>query len=301
MGDKSKIQWTDATWNPVTGCNKVSRGCANCYAERDWKRLSENPETVYHGRAFNDVRCHEERLDLPLRWRKPRKIFVNSMSDLFHESIPFTFIEKVYDVMRSATHHTFQVLTKRPQRMLQFFREQEQRLPWVSEENIWIGVSCEDQKTADERIPILLKTPACVRWVSLEPLLGPIDLTKINTEWGSTDALRGISGVIVHPSLNWVVVGGESGPRARPLHPDWVRSLRDQCTSASVAFEFKQWGEWKHGFDLEYLAETGAVRAKSQIKLNGLPMIRVGKKAAGRILDGREWNEYPSTKTGVTS
>ena len=265
MSAKSAIEWTDATWNPVTGCTKVSQGCHHCYAERDWARLAapRTPPNIYTGRDFTDVRCHPEKLDIPLRWTKPRRIFVNSMSDLFHESVPDEFILKVFDVIRQcqngyapgldklAAWHTFQILTKRPERMRDFctrlrFREKLYLSPFnapdfnpmTSLRNTWLGVSVEDQATADERIPLLLQTPAAVRWVSAEPLLGPVNLRCVAPfDDFHTDALD-----TPDPTrkLRWIVAGGESGPKARPMHPDWVRSLRDQCQAAGVAFFMKQ-------------------------------------------------------------
>ncbi len=204
MSDKTGIAWTNATWNPVTGCTKVSQGCKHCYAEREWARLSANPKaTAYFGLAFTDVACHEDRLDQPLRWEKPRLIFVNSMSDLFHEAVPDDFIDKVFAVMALAEQHVFQVLTKRPERMWRWFDpEHDNRehavgqamreiaasrgsndagLPEWPLPNVWLGVSIEDQATADARIPLLLQTPAAVRWVSAEPLLGPIEIGSANS------------------------------------------------------------------------------------------------------------------------
>lgn len=286
MANKSGIEWTESTWNPVTGCTKVSQGCKNCYAERVWNRLSA-PGQPYEGRPFTDVRCHPERLDQPLRWRRPRQIFVNSMSDLFHEGVPFEFIDKVFAVMALAWTHTFQVLTKRPERALEYlktlpsragigkqwlvidvsdpdrvlgvFRGREWPLP-----NVWLGVSAEDQATARERIQLLLETPAAMRFVSLEPLLGPIDLRGIDIHCPTPDFGGGfcIGQCPDRRRLDWIIVGGESGPRARPMHPDWVRSIRDQCLAEQVPFFFKQWG-----------GRT--------------------PKAGGKTLDGREWTETP--------
>jgi len=212
---KTKIQWTDATWSPVSGCSKVSAGCKHCYAERDWPRLAKNPKSPYFGRDFTDVRCHPERLDQPLRWRKPRRIFVNSMSDLFHESVPDSFIDEVFAVMSRCGDdttprfdafdaHQFQVLTKRPARMRRYMEDEirgsavcARRLKYRGGSliewpppNVWLGVSVEDQATADERIPILLQTPAAVRFVSAEPLLNPVDLSQ----WLNDARRRGISG-----------------------------------------------------------------------------------------------------------
>ena len=270
MSGLSNIEWTDATWNPVTGCSKVSAGCKNCYAEALFPR-------AYGKRKFTDVQVHPERLDWPLKWRgspaakaegRPSRIFVNSMSDLFHEDVPAEFIADVFNIMvsvpltcrkRECEHedpdcfaveppHMFQVLTKRPERMLRFLSGDLERMVgehWAGDSplslqfecgprfpNVWLGVSVEDQQTADERIPILLQTPAAVRWVSYEPALGPVDFSPY-LRLATPDS-----------RLQWLVAGGESGPRARPPHPDWFRSVRDQCQAAGVPFFFKQWGAW---------------------------------------------------------
>ena len=309
MSDNAKIEWTDATWNPVTGCSKVSAGCKHCYAERDWARMSANPKTVYYGREFSDVRCHPERLkEGPIRWKKPRRIFVNSMSDLFHPDVPFEFIDEVFEVINCSRMHTFQILTKRPERVLEYFTRPG---AWVSEaiadfDHVWLGVTVENQEAADERIPLLLQTPAAVRWVSMEPLLGPVDLVGIfanpNDSRDGTNALE---------ALDWVVVGGESGPRARPMHPGWARSLRDQCTAAGVPFLFKQWGEfvteYQSGRDTNFCYDNS--NAGGWIDFNGASSLgegaapqdamtaehvfRLGKKAAGRLLDGVLHDGYP--------
>ena len=252
MSDKSGIAWTEASWNPVTGCTKVSAGCKHCYAEREWARLSANPKASdYFGRIFTDVQMHAHRLDQPLRWRRPRMIFVNSMADLFHESVPDAFIDQVFAVMALAPQHTFQVLTKRVERMREWFapgydnREHavgqamreiaasrggdDAGLPEWPLANVWLGVSAEDQETADARIPVLLEMPAAVRWVSLEPLLGPVDLEK---------------GLGLNPTakIAWVVCGGESGPRARVFRVEWAREILRQCRAADVLFFMKQMG-----------------------------------------------------------
>ena len=269
MADKTGIAWTNATWNPITGCTKVSQGCKHCYAEREWGRLSVNPKAVsYFGRAFTDVACHEERLDQPLRWRKPRMIFVNSMSDLFHESVPDAFINQIFAVMALANQHIFQVLTKRPERMLDWFatgyNNREHEVGHAMREiaaahgfdvagirewpipNVWLGVSAEDQETADARIPILMQVPAALRWVSAEPLLGPIDFEEVPV--GMFGPLRPYQASVTtfNQRINWVVAGGESGfgSNVRPMHPDWVASIQEQCEQAKVPFFFKQWGEW---------------------------------------------------------
>jgi len=214
VGDQTAIEWTDATWNPVTGCTKISPGCKHCYAERLAVRLQAMGNPRYR-RGFA-VTVHPDQLSLPLRWREPRRIFVNSMSDLFHEDVPDSFIRRAFDVMAEARWHVFQVLTKRSRRLA----ELAPRLPWPS--NIWQGVSVENARYT-RRITDLVKVPAAIRFLSIEPLLGPIaDLP-----------LAGIA---------WVIVGGESGPGHRPIRAEWVRSIRHQCSDAEVAFFFKQWG-----------------------------------------------------------
>lgn len=264
MGDRSKISWTSATWPVATGCRKISEGCRGCYAEREWHRLVHLP--AYSGRAFTDVATHPDRLMQPLHWRRPRRIFVCPTSDLFHETIQDAFIDDVFAVMAMAPHHVFQVLTKRPERMHAFLTSRPQRLlDWwrtnvgavaagergvssiarhaaMSDReprrmfalplpNVWLGVSVENQATAAERLPILMSIPAAIRWVSAEPLLGPLDLS----DWLG-DGRR--------PVLDWVVVGGESGPRARIMQPAWARDLRQQCQLTDTAFFFKQTGSW---------------------------------------------------------
>lgn len=238
MSDNSAIEWTDATWNPVTGCTKVSPGCKHCYAERFAERFRGVP-----GHPFEfgfDLRLWPERLTQPIKWRAPRRIFVNSMSDLFHPDVPEQFIGRVFDVMEEASHHQFQVLTKRPERAL----ELAPRLPWP--ENVWMGTSVESQLYT-RRIDMLRQIRAQVRFLSCEPLLGPLTLD-----------LRGI---------HWVIVGGESGPGARPMLPEWVTSIRDQCHNADVAFFFKQWGG-------------------------------VHKSKTGRKLEGRTYDEMPVALAG---
>ncbi len=314
MGEISRIEWTDATWNPVTGCTKVSQGCKNCYAERDWARLVHLP--AYHGRAFTDVECHPERLDQPSRWKRPRRVFVNSMSDIFHPAVPFEFIEQVHDVIRECAQHIFQILTKRPDRMLAFWKWRKavylaNAYTSTPPRNAWYGVSVEDQLTADERIPLLLQTPAAVRWISAEPLLGPVSLVvpfdgaKVDSAVGAKPGIH---------ALDWVVAGGESGPKARPSHPDWFRSLRDQCRAAGVPFLFKQWGEWQiasmenghHDCDMarnraHWIHVDGAITKPSCLRADiptaiiskAYAMIKVGKARAGRHLDGVLHDEYP--------
>lgn len=300
MADKTGIEWTDATWNPVTGCTKVSQGCKNCYAARVWDRLAAMPNTAYSGRKFTDVQCHEDRLSQPLRWKRPRRIFVNSMSDLFHDAVPESFLDKVFLTMESAQQHTFQILTKRPEAMRDYMIKRQARgdktLP-----NVWLGVSVEDQVTANDRIPFLIDTPAAIRWISAEPLLGSIVLGSASMAFG------------LRPwRLDWVVVGGESGPNARPMHPNWARSLLNQCGSEKVKFLFKQWGEWisvldRDAEDPDWRADYSKMQRDGDVFLNVAGgsgfhgpvlhvMRRVGKQKAGRVLDGITWDEYPEAK-----
>ncbi len=237
----TKIEWTDKTWNPVTGCSPVSPGCANCFARRMAKRLKAMGQAKYRNEF--EVTCHPETLDEPTRWKKPRRVFVCSMSDLFHKDVPHKFIDDVFTTIEENPRHIFQLLTKRPEQMQAYMRKRRGRFL----HNLWPGVSVEDQQRADERIEWLLSTSAAVRFLSIEPMLGPVDLPP----W-----LR---------HLDWVIVGGESGPGARPMHLGWVRGVRDQCIAAGVPFHFKQWGG-------------------------------VNKKLAGRLLDGRTWDEMPDER-----
>lgn len=335
---KTSIEWTDAVWNPIRGCSRVSEGCRSCYAERVANRF-KGPGMPYEGLIAKggqwngNIKIVEDKLREPLSWIKPRMVFVNSMSDLFHESVPFETIAAIFSVMSVTTRHTYQILTKRPARMLEFFdwaidfsypdfpddsriveswpfQEEWQPVnsnkggydncgPAIPYKNIWLGVSVEDQKTADERIPLLLKVPAAVRWISAEPLLESINLKDIATSL--TEIMLPLAGITwtafehetrvteVHNKLDWVVVGGETGVNARPMHADWVRTIRDQCAEAGTPFFFKQWGEW--GFSVQGACFTNA---KEKLCLKpGTIAWRTGKKKAGRELDGRTWDEYP--------
>jgi len=257
MSDRSAIEWTDATWNPITGCNKVSPGCKNCYAETFAERFRGVPGHPFE-QGF-DLRLWPERLRLPLAWKEPRMIFVNSMSDLFHKDIPDGFIDQVFQTMEQARHHIFQILTKRSSRFSiwtreRFFRSTERtrgKRLWPS--HVWAGVSVETQDYL-WRVKDLLQVPADVRFLSVEPLLGPVEF--------SASLLKGV---------HWVIVGGESGPGARQMQPEWVYSIREQCHTYGVKFFFKQWGAY---------SPDGR---------------RVGKKEAGRMLDGRTWDDMPVT------
>lgn len=341
MSSNSSIEWTDATWNPVRGCSRVSEGCRNCYAERTAIRFAgdgqpdtrrkQGPSGLYRGfvqltaggpRWTGKVELIESKLDEPLHWKKPRRIFVNSMSDLFHEGLPFHAIDEVFDAMMRAEWHIYQILTKRGARMYEYFDSTGNRAEYLlKHRGIWLGVSVEDQKTADERIPLLLQTPAAVRFVSYEPALRPVDFSKWFDEglecnycqrWRGTEDTAKPDGNPEDPGflcpncgeacahlplderLDWVIVGGESGPGARPMHPDWARSVRDQCQASGTSFFFKQWGQWLPTDQLEYVHPATGSNNGFEFE-DGLLTWRVGKKAAGRLLDGREWNEFPAT------
>jgi protein gp37 len=304
----SKIEWTDVTWNPVTGCDKVSQGCKNCYAEVMHRRLRGMFPEKYSTPFLGHVETHADELSKPLRWKKPRLVFVNSMSDLFHPDVPFDFIDDVFAVMDCCPQHTFQILTKRTYRMAQYFDENRAwrvgQLKYAYDssdydlngwplKNVWLGTSCEDQTTAEQRIPYLLQVPAEVRFLSCEPLLGPIDFINL-IKWNKP-------GIKYHyPKIGWVIVGGESGHKARPMHPDWVRSLRDQCKDAEVPFFFKQWGEWIDNQNMP--GELINIDYKKHEFGNGYfqtDMWRVGKKNAGNLLDGVQHLEF--AKTFLTS
>lgn len=275
--NRTKIEWATTVWNPVTGCTKISEGCKNCYAEGIAKRF-------WGERKFTDVQCYPERLSQPEKWKKGQRIFVNSMSDLFHPDVPYDFIVDVFAVMNANRQHTFIVLTKRPDRYYQFMSGAVKPIP-----NVWIGVSVENQKAADERIPILLQAQAAVRFVSCEPLLGNVNLKGFYKNGMWVDGQN---------RIDWVIVGGESGTRARPMHPNWVRSIRDQCQEANVPFFFKQWGEWQLTNEREEMKQDGNERLTSidvpgAIGYQKAWFRRVGKNRAGRELDGRTWDEYP--------
>jgi protein gp37 len=375
MRKKSGIEWTDRSdWNPIRGCTRVSEGCRNCYAETIAGRFSA-PGQPFHGfatqtdnggRWTGKVELIKERLALPLKWRKPATIFVNSAFDLFHEAIPDEVIDRVFAVMALAPQHTFQVLTKRAERMREYLTAPD-TMPRIYDividrvvlsgpkplqsggkpavlllhgmrpdyapkgrkidlglwplPNVWLGVSVEGQRRADERIPHLLATPAAVRWISAEPLLAPVSvlpylfiythedheiLTRTDDDsvpeipW--RDPATTPADDIATSRLDWVVVGGESGPGARPMHPDWARSIRDQCASAGVAFHFKQWGNWSplqddNGYwpaDAPGHIRLGADGTRTD---SGWPMQLVAKNVAGRLIDGIEHNGFPEVRS----
>lgn len=301
----TKIEWTNKTWNPVTGCTKLSPGCTNCYAERMATRLAGRfgyPEAPHQF----DITFHEDRLRVPFHWRKPRMIFVSSMGDLFHHDVNQTDILKVLAVIRACPQHTFQILTKRPERMAVLLRRYpaHQDIP-----NLWLGVSIENPDYL-WRLKYLIRCPTPVRFVSLEPLLAPIDL--IGCEWWDWrykyDYWRAAF-PDAGPPLNWVIVGGESGNGARPMHPAWVQDLRDQCQESGVPFFFKQWGAWAPLRSILATMPTFQPNGNTRrvVVAPQLPsitkhavMYRVGKKRAGHLLDGRVQREIPSP-TGATN
>ncbi len=328
MADNTTIEWSDTTWNPMLGCTRVSAGCDRCYAITQATIRAGNPHPKVSA-AFaglterrdgrmdwtGQINLLPKRLAHPLTWRKPRRVFVNSLSDLFADEVPASYIARIFAVMARTPQHTYQILTKRHARMRSLISgldgsghplleaaddEDTARAlydaPWPLP-NVWLGVSVEDQKWANIRIPALLETPAAVRWLSCEPLLGPIDLTEVAI--GVRYANRGFNALAGDPAIQWVVVGGESGPGARPMSPVWARSLRDQCVAAQVPYFFKQWGEWApNGW-------RGIGNTNSRERLVG-PVLddlghrevieRVGKKRAGRLLDDRTWDEYPAAQ-----
>jgi protein gp37 len=334
VSDKTGIEWTDATWNPVTGCTKVSPGCDHCYAETFAERWRGTPG--HHFENGFDVTLRPERLDQPLRWKRPRRVFVNSMSDLFHDSVPGGFIAQVFAVMAGAPQHTFQILTKRHARMRTLlssedfaadvfmiaeneFAGSDRRWPLP---NVWAGVSVEDQKWADIRIPALVRTPAAVRFLSCEPLLGPIDLTAWMPpgfcRWQCTGCRRFYSGAVQEfcpgcghegywcgshtgngqpngQPIGWVIAGGESGAGARPMRPEWPRKIRDGCQAAGVPYLFKQWGSHR------WVAHSVWDEATECWVDRGIEPQRVSKKLAGRVLDGRTWDEYPAAAEAVSA
>jgi protein gp37 len=303
---KTKIEWTEYSWNPVSGCTPISEGCQNCYAKRMANRL--RGRCGYPADEPFKVTLHKDRLEEPLRWKKPRRVFVCSMGDLFHEDVPRWMRFEVMDIILQAKQHTFLILTKRPANMKEFFEWYYSKAGRTIEtiKNLWLGVTAENQQRADERIPILLQIPAAVRFVSVEPMLGPVDLSLsdgVDLSMSVGTGLKPGKSYLIN-SLDWVICGGETGPGARPMHPDWVRNLRNQCQEAGVPFFFKQWGEWFPRDqwewnpelvlpDDEYAFRDGSGTHVFE-SIDGLcPVHRVGKKAAGRILDGQIWDEMP--------
>ena len=345
MSTATSIEWTEITWNPTSGCDRVSPGCDHCYALTLAKRLKAMGQPKYQtdgdprtsGPGFG-VAVHPDVLTEPLRWHKPRKCFVDSMADLFHDDVPDQFIARVFAVMAAAPQHTFQMLTKRPGRMASLMRdvprhhEQFQAavlttalaLPEPHAEsirrsfrwplpNVWLGTSVENQKWADVRVPLLLRTPAAVRFLSCEPLLGPVDVRRWLPGGDVIGPLGAEPGLPTTIGIDWVIVGGESGPKARPMHPQWARDLRDQCQAAGTAYFFKQWGRWRpineqaempsgigcpvfdqHGVEVDFRRLGADWPGFDAAREFGWQMFHAaGKHAAGRELNGRTWDEYP--------
>lgn len=327
-----KIGWLNLpgyrgeTWNPIIGCSKVSDGCKNCYAERMAGRLAHMPGAYEYSNVVDSNptrwtgKTHfvQSAIDKPLHWKKPRVIFVCSMGDLFHEDTSFEEINAVFSVMSDNDQHIYIVLTKRPERMVEFYewKKTQHGINWQPKDNVWIGVTAENQKEADQRINWLNLIYASVKFVSIEPMLSPINFDSAlgyTLKW-HTGGLKNC--------ISWVICGGESGHNARPMHPDWARSLRDQCRDAGVPFFFKQWGEWlpwehdaqppfinsqngqcvdSHGINI-YNTETGETNPKWDDGLWTVPenlspccFEKVGRKAAGNLLDGVKHEEYPQT------
>lgn len=362
MADNTHIEWTDATWNPVTGCSVVSPGCTNCYAMKlAGGRLRGHPSRAGLTRPSKagpvwtgEVRLNEPWIDQPLRWTRPRHIFVCAHGDLFHDAVSDAWIDRVFAIMALSPQHTFQVLTKRAARMRAYMTDPATprrvweaaceirdtlyalaangatwggEAPWPLR-NVWLGVSAEDQARTDERVPELARTPAALRFVSYEPALGPADFTAIplppswprcdcpdaQPTYNALDASIYCEGCCEGPEattcgrLDWVIVGGESGAGARPMHPDWPRQIRDACADAGVPFFFKQWGEWAPCEAVEGPHKplcaltpdgrradgpTSPADPEDEAYWTTWIFEKVGKEAAGRLLDGRNWDERP--------
>jgi len=283
MGKITKIEWTDATWNPWYGCTPVSEGCRNCYAKRNWRLLGLKPGEVR--------RAKDETFYAPLKWKEPKRIMVCSLSDFFHPGADSARYETLR-IMNSCACHTFIIVTKHSERLVNVLYEYNGRYYGFGDSSpyIWFLATVENQEMADKRIPELLELRKYGKWpvlgVSVEPMLGEIDITDyLQPEWVDDPKRK--------PSrLDWVICGGESGPNARPCHPDWVRSLRDQCVAAGVPFFFKQWGDWLPLHNL--LVNVPSIKGKLWYNFDpDTTVCKVGKKVAGRLLDGREWKEYP--------
>lgn len=326
MADNTKIEWADATINAINGCSLASPGCTNCYAMKQAHRFPIRQGLTEKSKGgmvwTGEVRLAEEQLIKPLAWKRPRRIFWNAHGDTFHPSVPDSWIDQVFATAAATPQHIHMIVTKRSDRMRDYLRRLPERVKTLAADpgldfanlplpNVWLGVSVEDQTRADERIPDLLATPAAVRFISAEPLLGPVDLTRISlgefvgTGWYEGQIIHGLANSLRWPrppfaSIDWVIVGGESGPGARPMHLDWARSLRDQCAAAGVPFHFKQWGQWKpfsgwvDGVS-SYSDASGTYKADQIYRFpDGNYAAKVGKRAAGRLLDGVEHNGMPA-------
>lgn len=318
MAQKSEIEWTDATWTVVQGCDYDSPGCKNCYAVGVIWRLSHNPDPQISG-PLKGLVCktdkgdlvwtgklalRADRLDWPLRWRKPLRIFVPSHGDIFHEDVPDHFLHQILAVMAACPQHTFQVLTKRADRMRRYIADSGRTIL----QNVWLGVSVEDQRRADERIPHLLATPAAKRFLSCEPLLEGISIGAVSIPAAEVKALP-----FDHPKqaddlaaegedvqlydlggIDWVIVGGESGKDARPMHPKWVRSLHDECSRGGIPFFFKQWGAWAPADKPPSETQKDEELRGTGVMLGDQYMRRLGKDATGALLDNRVYRAFPA-------
>lgn len=333
MSGKTSIEWADKVWNPVVGCTPVSEGCQNCYARtlhdrRHQAVLNGKIMPKQYKQPFNQIQCLEERLEDPLHWRTPSRVFVNSMGDLFHRDVPYDFIGDVVETISRCPQHIFIVLTKRPSRMQFIFSEVMTALAEKPLPNLWLGVSLSSNNDL-WMMDDLLKTPAAVRLVSCEPMLGWVNLMRYFrcTDCCGEDEIGPCKGEPQCPDyqpfgIDWVICGGETGQNARPMHPDWVRSLRDQCQETSVPFFFKGWGSWKPISEmaeeeyskLYYPAPKWDPEGTNRCRVASRPIgydggehwqrieqpsyltFRVGKRRAGRLLDGVEWNQYPEKR-----
>lgn len=297
----SNIEWTDKVWNPITGCTQISAGCKNCYAERMANRLKGRFR--YPADDPFKVTWHKDRINEPLFWRKPRRVFVCSMGDLFHEDVSDAIIADTFDLMEKTERHTYLILTKRPERMARWnkivdsFKSSPMTPKTKPLFNVHLGVSIEDQATANERIPLLLQTPAAKRFVSYEPALGPVDFfpylnvltCEVCNRWTCNKGLP--HRIIQKKLLDQIIMGGETGPGARPMHPDWARSVRDQCKEAGVPFFFKQWGKWLPESQMPTELYNKTFRAGGESKTPDSTYHRIDKKKAGYLLDGKEHRE----------
>jgi len=315
------------TWNPIIGCTEKSEGCKNCFAKRMAHRLMHMPHTSYYQFVLADngeddpekfknipewngqTHLVKSKLTEPMKWKSPRMVFTVDMGDLFHESVPFEWIDAVFTVMSDLDQHIYILLTKRPERILELFCWKILRsgYNWRPKYNIWFGVTAENQEQANIRIPILLNIPAAKRFVSIEPMLGSVDLTKLQLDFAGghyKDALGGRrygkTTIETFKCLDWVICGGESGSKARPMHPDWVRSVRDQCESAKVPFFFKQWGEWMPitrpltSSEINVLPKHYASTSRFlQITDPYAEYYKAGKHKSGDKLDGKQHHEWP--------
>lgn len=278
----TKIEWAEETWNPIIGCSKISEGCKNCYAEKMSARLASMGKYGYNevvsNRKFNgQLYFKTKELDKPKEWHTPRSVFVCSMSDLFHDCISDEWVEMVFNAMATdilqPCKHRYMILTKRPQKMYEFFKKHTKEGGPIAWPNVWIGTTVENQKRADERIPWLLKIPAAVRFLSVEPMLGAINLGNMRNDW-----------------VHWVICGGETGPGARPLKPFRAQYLKKQCVEKTIPFFFKTWGEWVN--EKDWIASGGSISERTIRDETG--MARIGKKLAGHRLEGKEWRQFPT-------